>query len=523
MKQFKYKLIYVIFASLLLFAPSCTDDLNQYPHEQLTSESVYKTVDGYRAAMAGVYGGVMFGNPNIDMRFVGMRGYFSMQEYPTDEVVYSWPSDNMDPLQTMQWTTQDIPTHGFYYDLYYDIALCNEFLRNATDEKVANFSSSDQTTIIGYRNDVRFIRAMIWMNILDLFGGNVPFVTENDPVGSFMPDPTNAQDLFNYIESELKTIGDLLPDNGSNEYGRPSKGAAWSLLTRLYLNADTYIKIPKYTDCITYCKKVFEQGYTLEPVYDHLFNAQNNLRTNEIIFPITSDMTNSISWSGSIFLISGALGGSALAADYGVDAAWGNMRTRPECVGFFPDPSGATDKRAKFYSKGQSLTISSLSNQSEGYLVTKYNNLNDDGTAATGKSGVANTDWPVIRLAEIYLNYTEAVLRGGNGGDRATALKYVNEIRDRAWGVAPGAGSAGDISDATLNLDWLLTERGRELHWECLRRTDLIRYGKFTGNSYIWSWKGGVKNGTATNAKYNLFPIPASEIAANKKLSNPTY
>ena len=119
----------------------------------------------------------------------------------------------------------------------------------------------------------------------------------------------------------------------------------------------------------------------------------------------------------------------------------------------------------------------------------------------------------MIRLADVYLMYAEAVVRGGSGANIGTAVNYVNLIRNRAYGNA-----SGNIAQSDLTLDFLLAERGRELYWECTRRTDLIRFGKFTGSSYVWQWKGGVKDGMTVDSKYNLFPIPAADLAANPNL-----
>jgi starch-binding outer membrane protein, SusD/RagB family len=60
--------------------------------------------------------------------------------------------------------------------------------------------------------------------------------------------------------------------------------------------------------------------------------------------------------------------------------------------------------------------------------------------------------------------------------------------------------------------------------WEGHRRTDLIRYGQFTTGTYLWAWKGGVASGTGVDSKYNLYPIPADDLAANPNLTqNPGY
>jgi len=84
-------------------------------------------------------------------------------------------------------------------------------------------------------------------------------------------------------------------------------------------------------------------------------------------------------------------------------------------------------------------------------------------------------DFPIFRLAEQYLIYAEAAARAGSAAEKTTATGYINLIRQRAYG-----NTSGNISAAALTPDFVLDERARELYWEGLRRTDLIRYGKFT-------------------------------------------
>ncbi len=171
----------------------------------------------------------------------------------------------------------------------------------------------------------------------------------------------------------------------------------------------------------------------------------------------------------------------------------------------------ATDERAMFFTEGQTLEVDNLFEFTNGYAISKWNNLTSTG--ATGSDPYyVDVDFPLFRLADAYLMYAEAVLRGGSGST-AKALEYVNAVRTRAYQSVKGSIGSGD-----LNLDFLIDERGRELYWECQRRTDLVRFGKLTGSSYIWAWKGGVKEGTGTDNKYNLFPIAASDVSANPNL-----
>jgi hypothetical protein len=121
----------------------------------------------------------------------------------------------------------------------------------------------------------------------------------------------------------------------------------------------------------------------------------------------------------------------------------------------------------------------------------------------------------MFRLADVYLMYAEAALRGGGSTGQGTS--YVNMLRERAYGNAAHNFTA-------LTLDDILDERARELHWECTRRSDLIRFDKFTGGSYLWPFKGGDVNGVSTSSHLNLFPIPTSDIVLNPNLiQNPGY
>lgn len=175
------------------------------------------------------------------------------------------------------------------------------------------------------------------------------------------------------------------------------------------------------------------------------------------------------------------------------------------------------DKRAMFWTDGQSLEIVDIGQFTEGYAITKFSNLNADGSQAVRPHpDFVCTDYPMFRLADIYLMYAEAVLRGG-GGNAGTALDYVNQIRTRAYGD-----SFGNISSGQLTLDFILDERARELYWEGHRRTDLVRYNKFTTADYLWPWKGRTPEGSATGSFRNLYPIPSADLGANPNLKQNT-
>ena len=170
--------------------------------------------------------------------------------------------------------------------------------------------------------------------------------------------------------------------------------------------------------------------------------------------------------------------------DFGINGGWYGLRTTKQYVSLFSDISGATDTRAMFYTNGQNLEINDLFTFTDGYAIGKYKNVSSTGVKGSDPTGnFPDTDFPMFRLADVYLMYAEAQKRAGTGGDDATALSYLNLIRERAYG-----NNSGDITSGEYTLDYILNERGRELQWECHRRTDLIRFGKYTSDSYLWAW-----------------------------------
>jgi hypothetical protein len=172
------------------------------------------------------------------------------------------------------------------------------------------------------------------------------------------------------------------------------------------------------------------------------------------------------------------------------------------------------DQRGMFHTDGQSLEIESIPPFEDGYAVKKFKNVDSNGNQGSDTAGdFVDTDLPLIRLAEIYLNYAEATLRGGSG-NVGTAVSKINELRTRAYGNA-----SGNINTSTLTLEFVLDERSRELYWEGQRRTDLVRYGYFTSGSYLWPFKGNEATGISVPEYRNVFPLPINVISTNPNLT----
>ncbi|MCD4696916.1 MAG: RagB/SusD family nutrient uptake outer membrane protein [Bacteroidales bacterium] len=517
-------------AGFLIIFSSCFKDLDTVPIDPdiVTADKVYDNPDAYKQVLAKLYAGLAVsgqegpaGNGDISGIDEGfgqyLRGYWYMQELTTDEAVIAWNDQTIKDLHWQVWSPSDVFITAFYYRIFFQIAICNEFIRETTDEKLSDRGVSGQLlTDIGYfRAEARFLRALSYWHALDLFG-NVPFVTEEDGVGSFFPEQTNRGSLFSYIESELKSIESIMKGAGQNEYGRADQAAVWALLAKLYLNAGVYIGQDKNTECLTYCNKILNSGvYSLSNEYSHLFMADNDrpVVRKEIIFPIRYDGVYTKTWGGTTFIISAGVGGDMQGSSSGIAGGWGGTRTTSALVAKFPDHTGEIDNRAMFFTEGQNLEIEDIASFNDGYAITKFTNKKSDGTNGSDQTH-ADTDFPVFRLADIYLMYAEAVLRGGSGGDLATAQSFIDELRARA----------GNAEAYNLDLQFVLDERARELYWEGHRRTDLVRYGYFSGGDYLWPWKGKVADGIATGSHLDLFPIPSSDIGANPNLSqNPGY
>ncbi|UMB61829.1 RagB/SusD family nutrient uptake outer membrane protein [Lutibacter sp. A80] len=172
------------------------------------------------------------------------------------------------------------------------------------------------------------------------------------------------------------------------------------------------------------------------------------------------------------------------------------------------------DRRAMFHSDGQNLEIESIPTFEDGYAVTKFKNIDSNGNQGSDAGGdFTDTDLPLIRLAEIYLNYAEATLRGG-GGDLSYATSKINELRTRAYG-----NTSGNVNTSDIDLDFVLDERSRELYWEGQRRTDLVRYNYFTTDSYLWPFKGNEAVGISVGSHRNLFPLPVNVLSTNPNLT----
>ncbi len=520
----------LVAAFMVVLMQSCTKKLDLTPTNDVTSETVYATPEGYKQVLAKVYGAfALTGNQGpagngdvqgIDEGFSDFyRLFWKAQELSTDEAVITWGDVGIQDFHNMNWTSNNSFLTGLYYRCLYQITLCNEFIRQSADDKLSQrgISGADADNIRQYAREARFLRAFQYWVLMDLYG-NPPFATEATTIGGAPPPRGIRSEVFSYVESELKDIEASMPASRTNEYGRADQGAVWALLARLYLNAEVYTGTAKWAEAITYSKKVIDAGYTLTSDYTWLMRADNNQNTSEFIFTINYDGLRTQGYGGTTFLTHACVGGSMPPVSFGVGGGWSGLRATKNLPNLFPDVTGSADKRSQFYTSGQNLEINNLTAFTDGLGVTKYRNVTRGGVIGSSQD-FSDVDMPLFRLAEMYLIYAEATLRNGSGGSTATALDYINTLRTRAY-----AGTSGNISTNQLTLDFILDERARELYWEGHRRTDLIRFNKFTEATYLWPWKGGVSSGTGVATNRKIYPIPSRDINANINLvQNPGY
>lgn len=479
MKVFSFSKIFWLTGIIFIFS-SCFKDLDTVPtdKDELTSAAVYDDPANYKKVLARLYSGLAVtgqqgpaGQPDISGIDEGfgqyLRMYWYLQELSTDEAVIGWNDATIQDFHNQDWSSDDGFIYACYSRIFYQVSICNEFLRETTDAKLdsRNVDANLRSEIKTYRAEARFLRALSYYHALDLFR-NVPFVTEEDAVGAFFPKQTTATELYTWLETEIKAFEADLAAPRTNEYGRADQAAAWMLLAKLYLNAEVYAGKSAYNDAVTYSKKVIDAGFELEPKYANLFVADNN-KSKEIIFPITFDGVHTRTYGGTTFLVHAAIGGKKMVpADFGVDGGWGGLRTTSAIVNKFPANG---DGRALFFSDEQNLEIADISQFTDGYAVAKYKNV----TSASGNTVIVapnqgNANYPKLNVPGSYQGWDPAlsttVMSSPNSDekyegyfyfDAGTEFKFALGGWDTNWG---DTGADGTLEPGGDNLK--ITEAG---------------------------------------------------------------
>lgn len=509
---------------------SCVGDLDVTPIDPSTvmTPDYDALFNKCYANMAVAGNGGANGDCDVDGLDGGTTGFvrqmFNANELPTDESICCWGDEGIPAFNYGQWGASHPMLRGYYNRLYLGVTFCNFYLSEAADY-------NEMMTA-----EVRFLRAFYYYHLMDAFG-NIPFTIE---VSSEPALQATRKEVYDFIETELTEIEPSMAEPMQNTYGRADKAAAWMLLARLYLNAEIYTGTAQWAKAAEYAKKIMDSSYKLHTegsydavndvnwsAYQMLFMADNGETgaRNEAILPLLQDGITTTSWGTSLFLMASTFKDDMTlvgeATNNVAAQAWGGNRCRPEFVKkFFPNSEppavdcwemveAAGDDRALLWGKDRKLNIEDVGDFTNGYSVAKFTNYTSDGSA-TKASGFPDTDFFLMRAAEAWLTYAEAVARQNNNVATDAAADAINDIRARA--------NVADLK-SSYSMNEILDEWAREFFYEGRRRIDLIRHGKFGGASdYKWQWKGGVMEGTNFSSHLNVFAIPDWDLSANTNL-----
>lgn len=538
MKRYIKNIIPAAAFALAFGMTSCTSDLDVEPINP--NLSLEYDVEGLfnkcyaNIALAG--NGGANGDCDIDGLDGGTTGFvrqmWNSNELTSDEAICHWGDAGIESFCYNTYDASHPMLNGYYARLTTGISYCNQYLNVAADH--------DATMTA----EIRFIRALHYYLLMDAYG-NIPFATSLT-----QPVRLTRAEAYTWIESELLDLEANLSEakakkSSDANYGRVDKAACWMLLSRLYLNAEVYTGTAQWAKAAEYAKKVMSSSYRLHTqgveftykdenneeqkglwtAYQMLFMGDNGETdaAYEGVFPILQDGLTTTSWGTSLFLMASTYDGdmhsnpAQLVATNGTDQNWGGNKARAELIlKFFPNGDApqhhsfnmsevAGDDRALFDGVGRESIYNQLGYSGDfkdGYAVAKFTNFKTNG-AAGNDATFPDMDFFFFRTAEAYLTYAEATARLNGGATTGEGTQAINDLRKRAR----------TSEKAAYTLNEILDEWSREFYFEGRRRVDLVRFGKFGGNSdYVWSWKGGTKNGRNFSADRNIFAIPAAQV-----------
>lgn len=503
---------------------SCVNDLDVDPTDPNTKTSL-SSQEEWAGYFGSLYGSLMYeGNLSTSDGGAGtyMRCHWNLNEITADEAIISnkWNDPGYHSLNFNTWLTDNEWVYAAFSREFYTARQCTEFIDKA-DEATAFYTPEE---VEAMKAEARVIRALAYYHMIDLFGRG-PWVV-GTTTGS-IPETYDRKQLFEGTVADLTDVlnsGHLVPA-ARQTYGRVSLEAAYMLLAKLYLNAEVYVGTPMYNECAEACKEILKTINTLAPTYKYLFCASNDkyVGNGEILWAVPQQVGAMETWGGTTYMTAGAYIETAPAevlvrlgagnfnekGEFNGPAPWSGVRMRPELsTSFEPE-----DQRALFYAGTFNVGVEDLDNydeNSDGYMCTKYTYTTEDDYTNESNTPLGaqmcNADYPLFRLSDTFLMLAECQLRGVECNGKA----YFDQVRARA-GLEPVA----------LTADNLLHERQCELYWEGHRRSDLIRFGKYTGSNYLWSWKGGVYEGVSISENRSVFAIPYQYVATVGQ--NPGY
>lgn len=546
---------------LLVGIVSACTKLDENAYDEIPSDKFYTNKNEVLSAVLRPYT-----HANAWATPSGQDGWWRPAELSADQL--AWPtkgphgedSGKWKRLHYHSWTVDEAGLNNAWSLIYGGIGYCNDPIANISTRDISTMGIT-QKEKDEFISELKLLRAFHYLKLMDLFGG-VPIVTEPaDPANPVYPSTSSRKQVFDFVEKEIKDNINNVPKLSRAMLGRMSQASGYAMLVELYLNAEVWSGAARWDDCIAAADKLInnEAGgqngtMQLDTTITDQFKNTNDL-SKEVIFSIAYDYTRAKfepSWTGEFYhfaqkdIYGGGRNGNdgivlipgvydTYEADDRRKTEWlligpqykfadTNLKTRAVLgtVEYQGLPLVFVDNIRKNKS-GSTVSNMSEGEENSGVRFNKYKLGNSvpgfvingkDTTAVQPDPNYNNTDWNVYRLTWIYFAKAEALMRKSGGVATAEAVALINTTKKRAY--APAIRDAKAYTTATLTLDELLKERGREFIFEGFRRDDLIRFGKFVTGTW-WDH-------TASSATKALYPIPQRQRDLNPKLTqNPGY
>jgi hypothetical protein len=496
----KLKNILLLGSVCFLGLVGCTN-VEENVYDKYPAEEFYGSPEGADVALASVY--AQIGGNWDGVGYAGAdNGWYDLNSMSADEQVIphrntgDWQLD-FARVYMHQWLPTDLMVNNTWNWLYKSIFNANLAVSQLETAK------ADASKIA----EAKVLRAFFYYLLMDDYG-NIPFYTDNNITVDKIPQ-AGRQEVYNFIVKELTENVDLLSGTkGGNYYGRFNKWAGYTLLAKVYLNAQVYTGQAKWAECLAACNKVSEGGFTLHPATANGASPLGN-RYYELFGDVLPDDETILSIYTTVDIVSRniltvrSLYGPHCQALFGY-SGWNGTIVPKDFYLKYTD----SDVRKKQFLVGEqpggtnyALDISSLDNPGAGAQEGVRNDKFYPVTPRNG--GGASNDFPIYRYADILLMIAECNVRLNNP---AAAKPFIDAVRSRA-----GIGALA----ANPTLQDIYTERGLELNWEGHRRQDMIRFDTFLLPKQFKE---------TSEAYRKIFPIPTSALNANPGLKqNPGY
>lgn len=513
-------------AAFLLIVPGCTD-LDEDIYDKLPAEDFGQTKTELNALVGTVYNTLKTYWPNNFMYLSECGG--SAAVTPTRKGGDWYDGGQYRELYMHTWTAETAQIKGSWSAASSAIGSCNAYYNVIRDSDILTEDEKQQMLA-----EIRGVRAF-WIYVMMDNWGNIPLVTEYKSLKEEedIPTITPRQEVFDWLIKEVSEIAELCPEPETKTYGKFTQGAAYTLLAKLYLNAEAWGVTVEggdaYNRAIAACDKVMGYAhYVLEPDWKTNFKPDNQT-SKEAIFACAfssqdTENKNTMMNRTLHYKYKEVIGASL--------STWNGICAQPDYVKLFD----VEDPRYEgTYIIGQQYNLETAEpiKTDHGFLldhtveITILEGTERDGTNwgdVNQHDGARCQKWPyekslvdamendfhIFRLADVYLMKAEALLRAG--GSVAEATELVNAVRSRAYGDT-------EYNYASVDLEKIALERRFELAWEGHSRQDDIRFGTFE----IPMWKSS--NCERQKGKHlKLYPISQEAWQTNPKLvQNPGY